>query len=57
MKKKYISNECLQMNIVIARNVNITFIFNQRNSFNKLIHSSPSSAFESPPKKTGIRFS
>ena len=39
------------MNIVIAKNVNITYIFDQRNSFNNLIHSSPSSTFESPKKK------
>ena len=64
MNKKYleclqmnISNECLQMNIVIAKNVNITSIFDQRNSFNNLIHSSSSSTFESPQKIIGIRFS
>ena len=59
-KKKYleslqmnISNECLQMNI------NITYIFDQCNSFNNLIHSSPSFIFESPQnnKITSIPFS
>ena len=54
-----ISNECLQMNIVvIAKNANITYIFDHRNSFNNLIHSSPSSIFESPlsDKPPLIRF-
>ena len=32
--------------IVIAKNLNITCIFNQRNSFNRLTHSSLSSIFE-----------
>ena len=36
---------------MLAKNVNITYIFDQRNSFNNLIHSSPSSTFESSQKK------
>ena len=38
---------------MLAKNINITYIFDQRNSFNNLIHSSRSSTFESPQKKTG----
>ena len=41
------------MSIICLKNVNITYIFDQRNSFNNLIHSSASSIFESP-QKTGI---
>ena len=44
------------MSIVCVKNVNIIYIFDQRNSFNNLIHSSASSIFK-PPQKTGIRFS
>ena len=36
---------------MLAKNVNITYIFDQRNSFNNLIPSSPSCTFESPQKK------